>query len=66
MGPPPTIGFVTICERTFGRCLEDFQGGVIYRYWPSEAITEMVWKRATTPGRQRPCGEGIWAGPERT
>lgn len=35
-----TIGIVTIYERPFGRYLEDFQVGDIYRHWPGKTITE--------------------------
>ncbi len=35
-----TIGAVTIYERPFGRHLEDFVVGDIYRHWPGKTITE--------------------------
>ena len=31
---------MTIHERPFGRYLEDFQAGDIYRHWPGKTITE--------------------------
>ena len=29
-----------VYERPFGRCLEDFQVGDVYRHWPGKTITE--------------------------
>src|SRR5579862_3405220 len=31
---------MTIYERPFGRCLEDFSVGDVYRHWPGKTITE--------------------------
>lgn len=31
---------MTIYERPFGRCLEDFEIGDVYRHWPGKTITE--------------------------
>ena len=31
---------MTVHERPFGRCLEDFQVGDVYRHWPGKTITE--------------------------
>ena len=31
---------MSVYERPFGRCLEDFQVGDIYRHWPGKTITE--------------------------
>jgi acyl dehydratase len=31
---------VTTHERPFGRCLEDFEPGDVYRHWPGKTITE--------------------------
>jgi acyl dehydratase len=31
---------MTIYERPFGRCLEDFEVGDVYRHWPGKTITE--------------------------
>jgi acyl dehydratase len=31
---------MTIHERPFGRCLEDFSVGDVYRHWPGKTITE--------------------------
>src|SRR5207342_2625424 len=31
---------MTIHERPFGRCLEDFEVGDVYRHWPGKTITE--------------------------
>ena len=31
---------MTIYERPFGRCLEDFTVGDVYRHWPGKTITE--------------------------
>jgi acyl dehydratase len=31
---------VTTYERPFGRCLEDFEPGDVYRHWPGKTITE--------------------------
>ena len=31
---------MTTHERPFGRCLEDFTGGDVYRHWPGKTITE--------------------------
>ncbi|MHB8296581.1 MAG: MaoC family dehydratase [Acidimicrobiales bacterium] len=31
---------MTTCERPFGRCLEDFEVGDVYRHWPGKTITE--------------------------
>ena len=34
------MSVVTIYERPFGRYLEDFEPGDIYRHWPGKTITE--------------------------
>jgi acyl dehydratase len=39
-GARPTIRQVTIHDRPFGRYLEDFEVGDIYRHWPGKTITE--------------------------
>ncbi len=39
-GSAPTMTDVTIYERPFGRYLEDFQPGDVYRHWPGKTITE--------------------------
>jgi len=31
---------VTVHERPFGRCFEDFEVGDVYRHWPGKTITE--------------------------
>jgi len=31
---------MTVHERPFGRCLEDFEPGDVYRHWPGKTITE--------------------------
>ena len=31
---------MTVHERPFGRCLEDFVVGDVYRHWPGKTITE--------------------------
>jgi acyl dehydratase len=31
---------VTVHERPFGRCFEDFEPGDVYRHWPGKTITE--------------------------
>ena len=31
---------MTIHERPFGRCYEDFESGDVYRHWPGKTITE--------------------------
>jgi acyl dehydratase len=31
---------MTVHERSFGRCYEDFEVGDIYRHWPGKTITE--------------------------
>ncbi|HQV56915.1 MAG TPA: MaoC family dehydratase [Ilumatobacteraceae bacterium] len=31
---------MTIYERPFGRCFEDFEVGDVYRHWPGKTITE--------------------------
>ncbi len=31
---------MTTYERPFGRCLEDFEPGDVYRHWPGKTITE--------------------------
>jgi acyl dehydratase len=31
---------MTIYERPFGRCYEDFETGDVYRHWPGKTITE--------------------------
>ena len=31
---------MTVHERSFGRALEDFQVGDVYRHWPGKTITE--------------------------
>ncbi|MHB8263416.1 MAG: MaoC family dehydratase [Acidimicrobiales bacterium] len=31
---------MTVHERPFGRCFEDFEIGAIYRHWPGKTITE--------------------------
>ena len=31
---------MTVHERPFGRCLEDFEVGDVYRHWPGKTITE--------------------------
>ncbi|HEY5166056.1 MAG TPA: MaoC family dehydratase [Acidimicrobiia bacterium] len=31
---------MTVYDRPFGRCLEDFEIGDIYRHWPGKTITE--------------------------
>ena len=31
---------MTVYERPFGRCLEDFEPGDVYRHWPGKTITE--------------------------
>jgi acyl dehydratase len=36
----PNLAAVTIYDRPFGRYLEDFEPGDIYRHWPGKTITE--------------------------
>ena len=31
---------MTVHERPFGRCLEDFEPGDVYKHWPGKTITE--------------------------
>ena len=31
---------MTVHERPFGRCLEDFEVGDVYKHWPGKTITE--------------------------
>ena len=37
---PSSIAHMTVHDRPFGRYLEDFQPGDIYRHWPGKTITE--------------------------
>jgi acyl dehydratase len=36
----PNVRAVTIYDRPFGRYLEDFEVGDIYKHWPGKTITE--------------------------
>ena len=31
---------MTVYERPFGRCFEDFEVGDVYKHWPGKTITE--------------------------
>ena len=35
-----SLGFMTTHERPFGRYLEDFTVGDVYKHWPGKTITE--------------------------